>query len=118
MKRFLCPEDKDAFLDFPNKNKKPIWGTDFVECPLCFGHGGWNLELNAYNLHDKENTAENRHRYAHFRASCSQCNGYGWVSPLNTKCIHSWERTIKTGNCLHIFKCSKCNASQEIDSSG
>lgn len=122
---FLKPNDRDAFVDWPKIKftdfieKYPYsWVEKYVECPLCFGHGGWNLKINAYPLHEKENTPENRHYFSHFRCCCSQCNGYGYVSPDQTNHIHKWIRKEKIANCLHIYECEICKITQEIDSSG
>ena len=62
---YLKPNDRDAFVDWPKIKftdfieKYPYWVEKYVECPLCFGHGGWNLKINAYPLHEKENNSEN-----------------------------------------------------------
>jgi len=113
---YLSSKHPDAFLDYPGKLIKPETLKDFVECPLCLGFGGWNLKLNAYRLY-VENTQENRHKYSHFRCSCSQCNGWGYVSVLNTKCIHTWIRVSNDGKCLSTWACEHCNVKQQIDSS-
>jgi hypothetical protein len=115
---FLEPTDKDAFLDFPLK-EKPVYKhmEHYVACPKCLGHGGWNYIINAYRLWDKEDTAENRHKHAHFRASCGQCNGWGWTDPDNTKCLHEYKWDRNTGRCLNVHKCTKCGKEVEYDSS-
>jgi hypothetical protein len=90
----------------------------FVLCPLCKGHGGWNLQRDAYG--------EGRH----FRASCAQCNGYGWVDnyePRDLECIHEYRennsRAVElTGGKLfyqeHLWICKKCDRFMVVDSSG
>src|SRR5271157_1513750 len=116
MTDFFEPSDPEAFVDFPPMPTKKNWMGDWVVCPKCFGHGGWNLSLNNYPLCG-ENTAENWHKYCHFRASCSQCNGYGWTSRENAACIHEWLFYRNTGRCLNEQKCSKCGTIVEWDSS-
>jgi hypothetical protein len=116
--KYLNPTDDGAFVDFPEPNKKPEWAKNWVKCPLCMGYGGWNLSLNAYSLHGKENTPENRHRYSHFKSHCGQCNGYGWTSVDNAKCIHEMQHYRNVGNCLNEYKCLKCGKTEVWDSSG
>jgi DnaJ-class molecular chaperone len=81
---------------------------DYSVCPSCEGHGGWNLELDAFGPGK------------HFQAGCLQCSGWGWVkanSPSAT-CVHDWEE-IPTGRMFdnHV-RCKKCNHSEHYDSSG
>jgi hypothetical protein len=115
---FLEPTDKDAFLDFPEKREVP---EGKVECALCQGHGGWNLEINAYphrmKPENREDTAENRHLYCHFRASCSNCNGWGYVDAVQGKHVHEWDNGRKIGNCLTEYGCKTCGEKQTVDSS-
>ena len=86
-------------------------------CPRCKGHGGWNLKLNAYPLHDYPDTPENRHRYSHFRASCGSCWGWGYLQKGQT-CAHKWDGPQRNiGHCLTIWTCSLCGAEREVDSS-
>ena len=104
--------NKDDIPDLIREAENTIASADersaeWVQCPVCSGYGGWNLELNAYG--DKR----------HFKAFCSQCHGWGWVHKggLNETCVHSWsERTI--GNCLHEWTCTQCGQKREVDSSG
>lgn len=107
----------DAFADYPSPKERPSWAPDYVECPLCKGHGGWNLKLNAYPLHTLANTAENRHNFSHFRAHCIQCGGYGWTTTENSKCIHEFALRARVGNCLNLHKCVKCGKEETWDSS-
>jgi len=120
MNKYLEPSDKDAFLDFP-KEESPFVkykiNKDYVECPKCFGHGGWNLKISDYSLQGKPNTPENRHKYSHFRSACGQCNGWGWTSLENTKCLHEYKWDRNTGMCLNVHKCTKCGKEVEYDSS-
>jgi len=104
---FLNEKSKDAFVDFPKpKQRKKV-------CQKCKGHGGWNLKLNAYPLHDKKNTKKNRHLFSHFRASCSACWGYGFlqnstICPKSKNQGHDFD---------HNFKCKKCKKQLHVDSS-
>ena len=113
MPEYLTPGDEDAFLDFPGKLARR---EGYVECPQCKGHGGWNLRINAYKLHQHEDTAENRHLHSHFRCSCSNCWGHGCVPPEQT-CVHEWERGRSVGRCLTEWVCAKCAETRVVDSS-
>lgn len=77
-----------------------------VLCPVCKGHGGWHLRIDAYGPGK------------HFDCHCFQCNGYGYVdgTTSNATCIHTWtEKTV--GRCLHEHTCSKCGEKRVVDSS-
>lgn len=118
MREYLTPDHPDAFVDFPKKRLRlDIMPDCDVECPQCKGYGGWNLALNSYPLHFRENTAENRHKFSHFRACCSQCNGWGYVNKENSEHIHEWEWESNQGNCLNIYQCTICGKKRLIDSS-
>ncbi|NIN00473.1 MAG: hypothetical protein GTO24_21045 [candidate division Zixibacteria bacterium] len=115
MTKFL-PEATD-FTDMEVKDRDHAFGTDdLILCPLCHGHGGWNLKLNAYG--------EGRH----FRSNCRQCNGWGWVKPEDAECIHVFkelgveecrERGIAHwGMCFHVYECVNCDRITSADSSG
>jgi hypothetical protein len=118
MQTFLERTDPDAFVDYPpaDPTKAAEIGMT-VECPKCKGHGGWNLQLNAYRLHRYPDTPENRHRYSHFLASCDQCQGWGYVTPDNSECIHEWKSRGSIGNCLHLYECKSCGKHRQVDSS-
>jgi hypothetical protein len=88
-----------------------------ILCPQCRGHGGWNLRVNAYSMHGRPDTPENRHRYSHFRAHCDQCGGYGYVRPDDADHIHEWVRVKNIGNCLNLYECKVCKRQREVDSS-
>jgi hypothetical protein len=106
----------DAFVDF--EKLEPMVNTGYTKpCPVCQCYGGWNLKLNAYPLHNYPNTAENRHRYSHFRSNCSHCNGYGYTLPTETCSGHEWERKQNLGRCYTLYVCKKCNKNMEVDSS-
>jgi hypothetical protein len=105
----------DAFVDFPMKSPNIELGRTKL-CAKCQGHGGWNLQLNSYSLHDYENTPENRHRYSHFICQCSNCYGWGFVHE-NQDCVHDWEYHKSLGKCLHQYKCIHCDKIDLVDSS-
>jgi hypothetical protein len=115
---YMTRTDPNAFLDYPPKREKR---KGEVECPKCLGHGGWNLQLNAYALKSKHrdhaDTPENRHFYSHFRASCDQCNGWGCVPEADAKCTHEFDGGRNVGRCLHECTCTKCGKKQTVDSS-
>jgi hypothetical protein len=115
-KVYLDEGHPDAFVDFPAKAERPAHLPGAVECPRCKGHGGWNLELNCYPLHGHESTPENRHRYAHFRASCAQCQGHGWTNDV--ACIHDFHPAGSVAMFQHVHRCQKCGVEQVWDSSG
>ena len=117
MKTYLEHTDAQAFVDFPEVPNPPEYLEAAVLCIKCKGHGGWNLKLNAYPLHQYEDTPENRHRYSHFRAGCSQCQGHGYVKPEDSDHIHEWKWVKNTGNCLNLHECEVCGKTREIDSS-
>jgi hypothetical protein len=117
-----------VFKDFPLLEQP----TDYPytqHCPLCKGHGGWNLQLNSYPLYNHEDTAENRHNYSHFRTHCMQCAGWGWVKPgsPDSNCIHDYNEidyekclllgVYHAGRCWHVYECSKCGKTRGYDSS-
>ena len=106
-KPYLTSESPEAFIDHALMQPH----DDCTElCPTCKGHGGWNLELNAYALPDAtEDTPENRKKFCHFRASCTACWGWGYIQPGT--CAHDWG---STGN---RWKCRKCTAEITVDSS-
>ncbi len=122
MSDYLGPEDPGAFDDWPVKDP-PAWCGDDPAlwldrlCPECHGRGGWNLKLNAYPLHGRQDTPENRHRYAHLRGHCGACWGWGYLQPDQT-CAHNWDGPQRNvGKCLNIWTCSRCGAEREVDSS-
>lgn len=108
----------------------PCKAEDATLCPVCKGYGGWVLTLNAYPLpKGYEDTAENRAKYVHFRAHCSQCNGWGWVksdSP-DAQCVHEYKELSQEsarakgiahhGMCWHVYECAKCGHAMSQDSS-
>lgn len=121
MKEFLKSTDKDAYLDFPPLNL--VLEDDEKMCPVCEGHGGWNLEPFAYYksmIRGKiEDTPANRHTRAHFRCVCSHCNGWGKVKMSEMCPGHIWEHHHKHAyfRCLNTYKCKLCGKLWEVDSS-
>jgi hypothetical protein len=116
---YLNENSPEAFVDYPPAPRHPL-PAGMVTCPRCKGHGGWNLKLNSYKLPDgMEDTPENRHKYVNFRASCSNCNGWGYVraDSRDATCIHKYEHSANVGNCLNNYKCSKCEKEICVDSS-
>jgi hypothetical protein len=114
---FMTPEHPDAFLDYPPVVKPSAdYGLSDTPCPRCHGHGGWNLKINAYPLHRYEDTAENRHRYAHFRSLCPSCNGWGFMREGQT-CAHEWGSARSVGRCLTEWTCIHCGVKSIVDSS-
>jgi hypothetical protein len=104
------------FIDIGIQAKYPGHGRQ-KKCPLCKGHGRWNLELNAYG------------KGVHFQQMCSQCRGFGYVESgsLDATCIHEWkeighkeanELGVRTwGMCCHVYLCGKCKKTSVEDSS-
>lgn len=117
MKKYLTPQSPDAFLDFPGKKSPDVKYNLTKICPVCTGYGGWNLKINAYPLHQYENTPENRHNYSHFRAMCSHCYGHGYVEEKENCDGHNWVFSKNLGKCYNQYKCSKCGKINNVDSS-
>jgi hypothetical protein len=116
---YLTNEHVDAHLDWPSR---PITTTELDKgwsvCPKCNGWGGHNLRINAYPLRaGLSDTAENRHRYRHFRCQCDQCFGWGRVTASDAECIHEWQMGRNLGRCLSEWVCVKCQAIRVVDSS-
>lgn len=127
----LNPGDRNMHKGHPS-----IW----THCPVCRGYGGWVLKDNCYAPYDRTQPPPAGWTWdsyvafygprEHFRASCSQCNGWGWVEKTSTDaaCIHtdvelsSKEATalgvVHFGMCWHVYQCSKCKRIRSEDSSG
>lgn len=101
MTNYLKPGDPDSFLGYEIKEQRT---PEYVLCPVCSGHGGWNLRVHAYGP-DR-----------HFRAHCDQCSGYGWTRPENAKCVHEWKFVANLGRCYNQYQCTKCGMKQNVDS--
>ena len=110
---FLTIDHPDAFVDFPEPQPTP---KGRHTCPYCKGHGEYNLQLNAYRLHSRENTPENRHRFAHFRGACQACYGRGHTYEPVT-CLHQWKPVATVGRCLTKYECTTCGVTNVVDSS-
>lgn len=125
MSEFLAADHPDSHLDHPTPiDKLRQWGRYHKEtplqCPKCKGWGGHNLTINAYPLpKGMENTAENRHKYSHFRSSCNQCVGWGYVTDQrDVDCIHEPDKGTPTRfNCITNYRCLKCGKEWSVDSS-
>lgn len=114
MSNFL--PDATDFTDIPLLAKPEGYpqGADTI-CPLCHGHGKWNLELNAYGSGK------------HFQGGCGQCWGWGWVTPEDADCIHEFVEISQAkakalgvmhfGMCWHVIQCTKCGRLRSYDSS-
>lgn len=120
MKTYLKPTDPDAFLDMAKKDcpSKAVVNKDMVECHVCLGHGGWNLCINEYGPGK------------HFKCSCSQCLGWGWVvkgSKDDTCPKHEFRELSRAqcqelnvphyGKCYHVYSCTLCGHVQSHDTS-
>jgi hypothetical protein len=115
--KYMDRTHPDAFVDWPKR--LPAHGMT-VECPMCKGHGGWNLALNQYNLPPGySDISENRHQFSHFRQSCGNCMGWGYVSPEQAaKCNgHVWKPFQNLGRCYTRYRCIHCNQTADFDSS-
>ena len=117
MSKFLIAGGPFDFIDHNKHSPRPELGLTKL-CPVCIGHGGRNLQLNAYPLPaGKEDTAENRHTYCHFRAICSHCNGWGFVAESEMCSGHEWKHTENLGRCYNRYTCTKCGKINDVDSS-
>ena len=123
---YLTPADADAHVDHPTPaDQLAQWRKwhptipDPAVCPKCNGYGGHNLRVNDYPLPPgTENTAANRHKHCHFRQSCMQCSGCGYVADArDAACAHEFAHEKNVGNCLNDYRCSKCGRVYQIDSS-
>jgi hypothetical protein len=119
MRTYLERTDPEALVDYPPADPIAAAEIGMTElCPKCKGYGGWNLRLNAYPLHQYEDTPENRHKFSHFTASCDHCVGWGYVRPEDSDHVHEWKRIRSLGNCLHLDECQVCGKQWQVDSSG
>ena len=113
---YLTHTDPNAFLDM-EVGEKADYMKDYILCPKCKGHGGWNLRIDAYG------------KGKHFRCSCGQCNGWGYVHPDSTSatCIHDFVGVSEDecnrrgithhGRCWHVYECKHCGQITSHDSS-
>ena len=120
--KYMDHKHPDAFVDFaPPKAPSDLMlkmGYNKV-CPMCKGHGGWNLRLNAYRMPDGyEGNPYNRNRYCHFRASCGHCSGWGYVSPEEPCEGHEWARVAGASYMgMSKYVCIHCEKEACRDSS-
>lgn len=116
MSEYLKPTDPDAFTDMVKKPSEPARDmlvryrlmpadSTVVECGKCHGHGGWNLKLNAYGSG------------RHFRASCNNCTGWGYVPAAQGDHVHEWDRGETVGRCVTRYTCVGCGKVSDVDSS-
>ena len=97
-----------AVKDNPGERFESMRKQEWVHCPLCHGHGNWNLTLNAYGPGQ------------HFQAFCRQCWGWGWVekdSPSVT-CIHKFVEIApdQPFRCWHTIRCTECGEKRSYSS--
>lgn len=105
--------------DFTDMEVRPHPGTQYTDmqtytvCPRCHGYGGWNLRVNAYG---KPGDPPNMR---HFRASCSQCWGWGYVPEADAACLHDYKEIApdQPWRCWHTIQCTKCGRTRSYDSS-
>jgi len=101
-------------LDVPSA-KFPDMVGPWVHCPVCHGHGYWNLRLNAYGKPGDPPAQR------HFRAFCRQCWSWGWVKTESTdsSCVHEFKEIApdQPWRCWHTIKCTKCGETRSYDSS-
>jgi hypothetical protein len=112
---YMTADHPQAFIDWAMMEPGTYLNK---QCQRCKGHGGWNLQLFAYSMpRGYEDTAENRHRYRHFRSVCDHCNGWGYVGKDETCTGHEWINRRNVGRCLNEYTCKHCNKVEVVDSS-
>jgi hypothetical protein len=105
---YLEPTDPGAFLGIEKKSRESYersWSESAAECAKCLGHGGWNLRLSPDGQHSK--------------ASCDNCNGWGYVPAAQGAHIHDWKYQANLGNCYNRYRCvvPGCGKFWDVDSS-
>lgn len=124
--RFLTWDSPEAYVDHPTpEDRLTYYRQQFpnatpLRCPKCKGYGGHNLEVNAYPLRKgMADTAENRHQFCHFRRSCDQCVGWGYVTDKrDAECVHeAGPGTATNFRCVTNYRCIKCGKGWSVDSS-
>ena len=103
---YMTPHHPDAFLDH-EVLEQPKWAK--FKCFKCHGYGGWNLALNQYK--EQNNDPKTRH----FRATCPDCNGWGWTAE-KVEHEHKWV-SKDIGKCLRRETCVICGKEVVVDSS-
>lgn len=105
----LEPGDPDCF---DGMQPIPRRFDDYVQCARCQGYGGWNLTLNAFKRYENGKLVG----YSHFRASCDNCMGSGWVQKKYDGHVHKWEVDGYPYRCVTRYKCQGCGSINEVDS--
>lgn len=117
MTEYMKPTDADAFKDMEKQAPEPcskmlgayskprVESVPVVECGKCSGYGGWNLKLDAHGPG------------RHFRASCNNCNGWGYVPESQGSHVHEWDRGETVGRCVTRYTCVGCGKVSDVDSS-
>lgn len=99
---YLAPGEPGSF-DGLKKQEVPDGLVAWRECSRCQGYGRYNMVLDAYGPQ------------RHFCAICNVCFGIGY---LPGTCVHEWAtETQGTRPTLRLWRCLKCDAVREIDSS-
>jgi DnaJ-class molecular chaperone len=81
----------------PN-DRTPSWNL-VAECAECEGHGKWFEP-----------------KYANILIHCSNCNGWGYVTPEQGTHIHVWKEM--PAPMFTLKRVCECGAEQNIDTSG
>lgn len=112
MTTYLKPTDPMAFKGL---TKKLPAEDRMHECLECHGFGGWILQQNTYGPGQ------------HFKASCSNCNGWGYTKEKEDH-IHDFKELTQAtcrergiahfGMCYHVHECAICGRIRAVDSSG
>lgn len=119
-------ESQEAFIDYPRVEEQYlVWDryhchAPGVLCPQCHGYGGHNLRLLAYPLpYGMQDTPAVRHTYRHLRASCQQCNGWGFVDAEgpDTVCIHDYDAGTAAGPSRRTYTCRTCHRALTVECS-
>lgn len=96
--------DATDFTDLPKREPTQAYTE---ECPVCHGHGRWNLRRDEYGPGK------------HFQAFCRQCWGWGWVKPgLDATCVHDFKAVApdQPFRCWHTIACTKCGTKRSYSS--
>ena len=118
MTDYLTPDAADAFKDMEKLTPEPAGkmlgqyvarprcdSVPVVECGKCKGFGGWNLTLDAYGPG------------RHFRASCHNCTGWGYVEASQGSHVHEWDNGEYISRCNTLYTCKACGTKRAVDSS-
>lgn len=118
MTEYLKPTDAGAFDGLEKLNPVPasrmlgryvskprVDRAPVVECAQCHGYGKWNLKIDAYGPGK------------HFRASCNNCTGWGYVPEAQGNHIHEWDQGKTVGRCVTRYTCVGCKEVKDVDSS-